>query len=215
MASGRLPCQAPVVWQKAAWIAELAELKPIFIELPNELDRAVTREVVLAAPETPQGMFEALVAVYAWGWSTTRVGIKRAARVLEKHPEEVGASLLKARKLLLADGPIAGYSALAHEHRVVGLGQSFGTKFLYFTSAETARVLILDQVVAGWFECNLVRNLPKYRWSRPQYERYMSDMSGWAHELELANDKLEEIVFTNEASRRGLAGWGSPQPGQC
>src|SRR5687768_11773861 len=127
-ANGR-PAQPTIAWQRERWVERYAGLSAKFNALPNQLNRTNVRAIVQAKPATTQGMFDAMIATYAWGWSMTRVGIERAAPVLNAGAEAVGAKLLAVRQRLLADGPLEGYCALARPQRIVGLGPAFGTKF--------------------------------------------------------------------------------------
>ena len=79
-AQGR--CRQPAMgWQRDRWVVRYPALVANFNALPDQLDRATVRANVLDKPATNQGMFEAMNATYAWGWSVTRAGIGRAARV--------------------------------------------------------------------------------------------------------------------------------------
>lgn len=206
------PVQASVEWQRDRWLQQFPQLAAIFDALPDRLDRQSVRAIVSGASTTAGGMFEAMVAVYAWGWSMTRVGVPRARRVLQADPETVGSRLLAARTRLHEEGPLAGYWALARESRVFGLGPSFGTKFLYFVYTQHQRALILDGLVADWLSDHLGVVLASTRWVRRDYRRYLELMDAWSGELHIAAHVLEEIVFTNEATRRGLPGWSQASP---
>lgn len=80
------PAQPGVAWQRDRWLERCPELASTFNVLPDELDRAAVRGIVMSKPLTNQGMFQAMIATYAWGWSLTRVGISRAAPVLKQAP---------------------------------------------------------------------------------------------------------------------------------
>jgi hypothetical protein len=203
------PPQPGVAWQRNRWLERYPELAATFNVLPDELDRAAVREIVLSKPLTNQGMFEAMIATYAWGWSLTGVGISRAARVLNAGPEQVGPRLLGARTELLADGPLAGYWALARAHRIPGLGPAFGTKFLYFCSPEDGGALILDNLVAAWLRDRNLLAIGAYPFVRARYASYIDAMSAWAQDLHVSADQLEELIFRKEAQLRGLSGWGA------
>lgn len=199
--------QASVPWQRDRWIDKLPQLTPLFEALPPDLDRGTVRAFVSSRPITPQGMFDAMVAVYAWGWSTSPVGVLRARRVLLAGHEVVGGQLLAARARVLEAGALEGYWALARAHRVPGLGPAFGTKFLYFASADEGRALIFDKLVSDWLRGRVDIRIPPARWVRSGYEYYLAFMQSWADELSIDAHVLEELVFTDEASRRGLQGW--------
>jgi hypothetical protein len=207
-AQGR-PAQAGAVWQRDRWITAMPEHARAFEALPDRLDRSIVRQLVLEKPWTAPGMFEAMIIVYAWGWSTTPVGVKRSHSALVAGVEQLGASLLAAREAMRTGGPRDGYTALARAHRIRGLGPSFGSKFLYFTSPEDRRALILDQLVADWLGRETSLSLNPTRWSLRTYEAYTSTMNRWSSELDIPAHQLEEILFTEEATRRGLAAWAA------
>lgn len=201
------PAQAAVRWQRERWLAATPDYASLLRELPDELDRSYVHGMLIRMPATAVGMVEAMVIVYAWGWSTTPVGPARAQKALVGGVERLGSALVAAREAMLMDGPLAGYVALARSHRVPGLGPSFATKFLYFVSSDGRRALIFDELVARWLAREQGLALSPTRWSPTTYERYMTLMHAWSSRLDIANHQLEEILFTEEAMRRGLSAW--------
>lgn len=202
--------QAPIAWQRDRWLAAMPGEAQLLLALPDMLDRSIVRQLVWEKPATARGMFEAMAIVYAWGWSTRAVGVPRAQKALALGPERLGPALLAAREAIGRGGPADGYIALAGPHRVGGLGPSFGTKFLYFVSPEGRRALILDELVSTWLDREAAVTLNWNRWSVRTYERYLTIMRVWSSQLGIADDQLEEVLFTAEATRRGLAGWAAP-----
>ena len=202
------PAQAAVRWQRDRWLAAIPDYAPLLRELPDELDRSYVRGMLLGMPLTAGGMYGAMVIVYAWGWSRTPVGPSRAHKALAAGVERLGSALLAAHEAMLMGGPLAGYVALARPHRVSGLGPSFATKFLYFVSPEGRRALILDDLVASWLGREVALALSPTRWSPATYERYMTSMHAWSSRLDVADHQLEEIFFTEEATRRKRSAWG-------
>lgn len=201
------PAQAAVWWQRERWLAAIPDYGSLLSELPDELDRSYVRGMLVGMPTTAVGMVEAMVIVYAWGWSTTPVGPPRAQKALAAGVERLGSALVAAREAMLTDGPLAGYVALARSHRVPGLGPSFATKFLYFVSPDGRRALIFDELVASWLARKAALTLSPTRWSPATYDTYMNLMHAWSSRLDIANHQLEEIVFTEEAMRRRLSVW--------
>lgn len=207
-AQGR-PAQAAAVWQRDRWIAAMPGQARLLEALPDRLDRSIVRQLVLEKPRTARGMFEAMLIVYAWGWSTTPVGVTRARSTVGARVKQLGSALLAAREAMQTGGPRDGYAALRGPHRIAGLGPSFGSKFLYFVSPEDRRALILDQLVADWLAREASLSLSATRWSVRTYEAYLSTMNRWSSGLGIPGHQLEEIVFTEEATRRGLAAWAA------
>jgi hypothetical protein len=203
------PAQAPTAWQRDRWVAAMPTETRWLNTLPDRLDRSIVRQSVLDRPPTTRGMFEAMVIVYAWGWSTTNVGVPRARKALGAGVEGLGAALLAAREEMDNGGPLDGYSGLAGRHRVNGLGPSFGSKFLYFVSSEERRALILDDLVAKWLARETAIEFAPNRWSVETYADYLAVMQAWSSDLGIADHQLEEILFTEEATRRGLPAWSA------
>jgi hypothetical protein len=177
--------------------------------LPDLLDRPLVGRLVLDRPATARGMFEAMVIVYAWGWSTTGVGVGRAQRALGEGVDRLGMALLAARQAIANGGPLDGYAVLAGLHRVAGLGPSFASKFLYFVSREMPRALILDELIASWLAREAAIKLSARRWSVNTYAEYLTSMDCWSSQLDIADHQLEEILFTEEATLRGLPAWSA------
>ena len=177
--------------------------------LPDQLDRSTVRQLALEKPLTARGMFEAMVIVYAWGWSTTAVGVTRAQTAIGAGIQSLGSALLAAREAVQNDGPIGGYAALARPHRIAGLGPSFGSKFLYFVSPQGQRALMLDQLLAAWLDREAGLSVNATTWSIRTYTNYLTTMQMWSSRLGIPDHQLEEILFTDEATRRGLARWGA------
>jgi hypothetical protein len=98
-AQGR-PAQAAAVWQRDRWITAMPEHARALEALPDRLDGLIVRQLVLEKPWTAPGMFEPMIVVYAWGWSTTPVGVKRSQSALVAGVEQLGASLLAAREAM-------------------------------------------------------------------------------------------------------------------
>jgi hypothetical protein len=201
------PAQAATAWQRNRRVATMPGEAQLINALPDRLDRAIVRQLVLDRPPTARGMFEAMVIVYAWGWSTTNVGVPHAQKALGAGVERLGVALLAAREAMDDGQPLDGYEGLAH--RINGLGPSFGSKFLYFVSPEERRALILDDLMAKWLAREIAITLNPNRWSVQTYADYFALMNTWSSELGIANHQLEEILFTEEATRRGLPAWSA------
>jgi hypothetical protein len=203
------PVQAAVPWQRERWLAVMPRQARVLDALPDRLDRSTVRELVLEKPPTASGMFDAMLIVYAWGWSMTPVGVTRALTAIGAGIRPLGSALLAARDAVRNGDPLAGYAALAGPHRVAGLGPSFGSKFLYFVSPERRRALMLDQLLAAWLDREAALSLKVGRWSVRTYTTYLTTMDRWSARLGIPDHQLEEILFTEEATLRGLGTWGA------
>ena len=166
------------------------------------------RQLGTEKPITASGMVEAMVIVYAWGWSTTPVGVTRAQPALGAGTSSWVRPCWQRATRRTRD-PLAGYTALAGPHRVKGLGPSFGSKFLYFVSPDEQRALILDQLVADWLDRESALPLNPTPWSVRSYRTYLTTMDRWSSRLGIPDHQLEEIIFTEEATLRRLGAWAA------
>jgi len=71
------------------------------------------------------------------------------------------------------------------------------------------RALILDQLVADWLAREAALRLNATRWSVRTYAAYLSAMDEWSSGLGISSHQLEEIILTEEATRRELATWSA------
>jgi hypothetical protein len=63
--------------------------------------------------------------------------------------------------------------------------------------------------MANWLARETSLSLNPTRWSVRTYEAYLSAMNRWSSGLGIPSHQLEEILFTEEATRRGLAAWAA------
>lgn len=143
------PAQPPIGWPRARWLGELPEHRTLLESIPDLLDRAAVAAVGRVAAESPTRAIEALVAVMAWGQGVRGYARHRTREILAA--PGLDALLYGVARATVDGGALAGYGRLASIRRV-GLGPSFGTKFLYFAQPADARprALIHDRVIAGW-----------------------------------------------------------------
>lgn len=77
---------------------------------------------------------------------------------------------------------------------------------------DDVRALILDRLVAGWLVERTPLTLTASRFVKRDYASYLDAMTNWADKLDIEAHQVEELIFSDEARRRGLPGWGSPFP---
>jgi hypothetical protein len=113
-----------------------------------------------------------------------------------------GAKLADAAKELVDQGAVAAYRVLSLTGRLRGLGPAFGTKFLYFCPqpAQAPQALILDRIVSGWLHESVGIRLNPVPWSSGLHQRYLDVFAGWADELRVTSDVIEERIFVASAS---------------
>ena len=90
------------------------------------------------------------------------------------------------------------------------LGPAFGTKYLYFCPQGRGGLpaLILDRLVSDWLTRAVGVKLSPVGWSVGTYSSYLSLLAGWAGELHIPLDAIEERAFTEQATLRGSQ-WAS------
>jgi hypothetical protein len=156
------------------------------------------------AATSPEAAMRAFLTAMVWGYGWVGYGPFRVQRILAATPDAPGR-LQDAAGELTRGGPMRAYRLLGD--RGVGhlrwLGPAFGTKFLYFCSPPSRPALILDRLVANWLRANTDLRLNPVPWSSQAYGRYLTTMTGWAAELDLAADELEACIFGEQAKLVG------------
>lgn len=149
------PGQLGQRWPRARWRAAFPRHGQWFDRLPDLLDRASLAAVCREASESPIRAEQAFLAVMAWGYGNGGLGAYRTANIV-RAPEVAAVRLQTAAGTLASAGPLAAYSRLATngDCNLRGLGQSFGTKFLAFSSTTDTPALVLDRLVADWLSRN-------------------------------------------------------------
>ena len=207
------PLQGTIAWPRQRWIDEFPVHATTFSMLPDRLSRPVVRRACLNAAVSPADAERSFLAVMAWGYGRVGYGPFRVRRVLDAAPS-VGAQLQAAACTVGAGRPVEAYARLGDHGaaRLPHLGPAFGTKFLYFCSpAGTRPALILDRLVARWLSENVGLAFNELRWSVSTYARYLETMFGWADELALAADELENCIFSRQAAL-GDSQWAPADP---
>jgi hypothetical protein len=197
------PVQSGIRWPRRRWIEALPEERAVFDSLPDLLDRATVRTACANANERPENARRAFVAVMAWGYGMVGYGPYRTRRVLAV--PNSASRLAEAAEILLQDGATAAYGSMAGRCRLRGLGPAFGTKYLHFCSQRDVAegALILDRLVSGWLSERVNRVFVSGRWSIRSYAAYLDAMQGWAHDVQVTPEVLEELIFTDAARAVG------------
>ena len=207
------PLQEGIAWPRQRWIDALPSHATMFASLPERLDRIAVRRACARGAASPVDAERSFLAVMAWGYGQVGYGPFRVRRLLGAAPD--AGAVLQTAASTAADGrPVAAYAGLGDHGiaRLPRLGPAFGTKFLYFCSSPAARpALILDRLVARWLRENTDLALNEIRWSVSTYTRYLETMFGWADELALAADELENCIFSRQAAL-GDSQWAPADP---
>ena len=198
------PPQKAIAWSEARWQDAFPELADVLGVLPNPLSRPDVRAVATRAETSPQAATEAFVTTMIWGYGNRGYGPWRTRHVLGQGVE-AAERLASVARILAADGAVAAYGALGTHYRIKWLGPAFGTKYLHFCPQSQCGppALILDRLVSDWLRREVGVKLSPVPWSVDTYSSYVHLLAGWAEELHVPPDAIEEHAFTEEASRRG------------
>lgn len=192
--------QPAIDWPQARWIAAFPQQRGLLNALPPQLSRDIVRNVCGSCSAGTQGAIDAFVVSMAWGYADSGYGVWRTQQVLSQGGANAGVALDQARRLVVEQGPLAGYEQLAGPGRLEGLGPAFGTKFLFFQNDDA---LILDKLIADWFTVVDGSNLRPTTWSSKHYRHYLETMNGWAEDAGLSVVRIEEAAFTEIGRARG------------
>ena len=200
------PTQASIPWPRRRWVDCFPAHAGLFEGLPERLDRTTVRSACAAASTSSEHAVDAFLVAMAWGYGRVGYGCWRTRRVLDQ--PGAGNKLADAAGRLFDQGAAAAYEGLSTTGRLHGLGPAFGTKFLYFCPppADKPQALILDRVVSGWIRDSLGILLDPVPWSGRTYLRYLDLLGGWADDLKVSPDTIEEQIFVSSASGQWAKG---------
>ena len=201
------PHQSGISWPRSRWIENFPDLGVHFRALPDKLDRTAVREICRQADSDPEAARRSFVTVMAWGYATVGYGVARTKYILSL--PDAQDRLLRAVRTLGTRGGLAGYEALATSSRLHRLGPAFGTKFLYFCpqAMGAPSALILDRLVCKWLRENTDLRLRSVSCGRRPTSCIWISIHGWATELFVVPDVIEQSVFIKQASELG-GQWG-------
>jgi hypothetical protein len=213
-AMGRTP-QTSFDWKKENWRRHLGEYS-VLESLANPIDRTSVTPVFKLICD-PASALDAYIASYVWGYAHAGFGPYRAARVIRQNtaPDEgkdFARELHALARIAMRDGGLAAFAHVVAQRRLDKTyfrhwGPAFATKFISFAtkaSDEVATTPILDSVVARWFanECKDVEPLWLSWHSADSYRRYTECMAGWANELHIEPDEIEQLIFRPELKHK-------------
>lgn len=200
--------QPAIDWPQERWVAAFPQQRVLLNELPPQLSREVVRNACGNCSADVQGAIDAFVVSMAWGYADSGYGVWRTQQVLSQGGANAGVALDHARRLVVEQGPLAGYEQLAGTGRLNRLGPAFGTKFLFFQNDDA---LILDKLIADWFTAVEGSSLRPTTWSLKHYRHYLETMNRWAAAAGLSTIRIEEAAFTEIARARGSQ-WAPEEP---
>ena len=185
---------------------DLPQVMDVLGRMPERVDRASTREVVLQELEAGRTL-PAFVTAMVWGYGTTGYGPVRTRWVLtgtKTNPMEspvlpqVPARLEAGATAVLQDGSLEAFRLMNNEGKVKYLGPAFFTKWLYFTSAfqspdDAKAAPILDKQVSDWLLAHAGVSLEPDRTS--SYERYVGLLTAWGRLHNRTAVQIEKAIF--------------------
>lgn len=197
-------------WRRGAWQAALHDddsALALLDRLGEKVDRETTRTVVLEELSASR-VLPAFVAAMIWGYGMTGYGPTRVRWVLTgvrgrtsitaPIRSDVLEKLAQGAKVARESGPVEGFRYMNNSGRILHLGGSFFTKWLYFTTAiegiaDPNAAPILDAQVAGWLRANDVESLRIDK--TPAYENYLRLLVDWGQRSGRAPAQVEAAVF--------------------
>ncbi len=200
------PRQPGIPWPRQRWIASFPEHADDFRSLPDRLDRASVRAACLESASSPEAARWGFLASMAWGYGSVGYGRWRTHRVLDVDGSD--QRLADVARCLADEGSFAAYQRFTSSARLHGLGPAFGTKYLYFCPQAKGRppALILDRIVSEWLSEAVQAKFNPVPWSLRTYKAYHGLLNGWADEVEVAPDVIEELIFVSSASGQWASG---------
>ncbi len=198
------PQQAPTRYRKDAWRRILPEHADLIDTLAEELDRATVRVEIARLGRDDRWPVPAFIITQIWGYGPNNLGPARVRRVLDAAGDQAPVGLAQAARRVTDEGAVAGFSALAGEHRLTWLSTSFATKYLFFMDP-SERALVLDEFVATWIGRHTGARLRLQPMNVRDYRLYLRLIDHWAQELGEHPSCLEQLIFETEATERGSA----------
>lgn len=222
---GRLP-QESFKWRTASWKRKLPGYS-VLDDLANPVGRA---DVVrwFENIDSPAAALDAYIASYIWGYAHANIGPYRAAEVIienstPKSDRDFATDLFELARVAQTEGGVAAYDHVAALRGTTDRffhkwGPSFGTKFISFATmgapaaAAVAVTPILDDEVTRWFNRHTVGvERLKLDWRSPgSYRRYVDTLAGWADELGITPDQVEQVIFVPTKGECRVTADGAP-----
>lgn len=188
-------------WSRRAWVTSFLSHRELLDSLPDLIDRRVATEQARDA-DNPESAIGALIVAMIWGYGTVGYGPWRTQRILDAN-DDVAARLAEVARVARQEGAVAGFDAMS-QRPLKHLGVAFGTKYLYFCTADSPAQAagstpmvapVLDRIVRRWLRDHADIRVRIDRWRTDDYRRYLDALGDWAQQLELPIDTVEELIF--------------------
>lgn len=202
------PAQVGSRWNRTAWSRQLPQYTDFFESLgPDGLNRvqAVEKSPAVVDHQTAVQVF--LLAM-VWGHGSVGYGPFRTRRILER--PEVASELLEVAEIAYRGGGLEAFAHVASRRRESGtflkwLGPAFGTKYIYFLTAQDTTqqpAPVMDAVVRRWFGVHVPdRPLKVGIWDVLSYRTFLESLTEWAEEIRerfghhVRLDDVEYMIF--------------------
>lgn len=193
--------QSAFPWSRRSWGAYFPSHGELLESLPDRIDRRAATEQARDA-DKPESAIGAFIVAMIWGYGTVGYGPWRTQRILEAN-EDVAPRLAEVTRVARQEGALAGFDAMS-QRPLKHLGVAFGTKYLYFCTADSPAQAagstpmvapVLDRIVRRWLRDHADIRVRIDRWRTDDYRRYLDALGDWAEQLELPIDTVEELIF--------------------
>lgn len=205
--------QEPFRWKKQPWLDQMHDLPDVVAlveRLPDRVSRQSTLDAVSTAMNTG-GALPAFIAVMIWGWGTaagmgalrtrwilTQTKAKSAHAISEAVDPLVAKRLKAGARSAYADGALEAFRLMNNEGRILHLGPSYFTKWLYFTSAvdgpyDSKAAPILDDRIVEWLKDSAGVRLERNRTS--SYSEYLDLLASWGEPYGRTRVQVETEIF--------------------
>lgn len=205
--------QSAFPWTRQPWIDQMHDLPDVLSlleSLPERVSRQSTLEVV--SVELARGrVIPAFISAMVWGWGTTagrgaprtrwiltQTRAKGAGAISEPIDLSVAERLEAVAHSVREDGALEAFRLMNNEGRILHLGSSYFSKWLYFASAVNGAVdpnaaPIFDDRTVGWLEGRAGVSLD--RKSTSSYGEYLNLLEGWGKPYGRTRVQVETEIF--------------------
>lgn len=214
------PAQVQSQWNTDSWSRHLPEYAAFFSDLGT--DRMNRTQAISAAPEVvdENSAVHVFLLSMLWGYGPVGYGPFRTRRILER--AEAKSELLEVALEAKESGGLAAFELIARKRKQPGsylkwLGPAFGTKYIYFLTAQDANhgsAAVMDAVVRRWFRIHVPdRPLIIDSWHAPSYSAFLDSLEEWASALrnksgeKLNVDDIEYLIFAEGSRFENNAEW--------
>lgn len=205
--------QEPFPWKKQPWIDQLHDLPDVLAlleRLPDSVSRQSTLDAVSAEMKAGR-VLPAFIAAMVWGWGTaagrgalrtrwilTQTKARSADAISEAVDPLVAERLEAGAKSVCTDGALEAFRLMNNEGRILHLGPSYFTKWLYFTSADdgpddSKAAPIFDDRIVEWLKDPAGVRLDKNRTS--SYGEYLDLLANWGESYGRTRVQVETEIF--------------------